>query len=104
MLVFSPAAVGTVRTGARFSALCLGFLTRKLGKLAVATHKGCCRNSLRLYVQRDKASDRDTGAIVILWLLLFFPRLKRENWDSLEDLVKEPRDAERGGRLSFGDT
>lgn len=55
-------------------------------------------------MQRDKASDQDTGAIVILWLLLFFPRLKRENWDSLEDLVKEPRDAERGGRLSFGDT
>lgn len=49
----------------------------------------------------DKIGARDTGAIIILWLLLLF--CDRRELDGLKDSVKEPRDIERDGRLGFGD-
>lgn len=75
----SPSNRGNCGTQSKvFSSLCLSFLPYKMEELAVTTHQGCCRNSLRWFMRKDKINAWDTGSIIILWLLLFFLGLWKE--------------------------
>lgn len=61
-----------------FTALCLRFLSRTVEGLAVTTKNDCCRNSLRMCMQKDKTNAQDRGATVIVWILVFFPGLLKK--------------------------